>query len=255
MFKIAKYVLTDSLRNRFLIGYAAALMMVSFGFFYFQGDVIRSLNSLMSIVMFIIPLVTLVFSTTYFYNASEFIELMVSQPVKRSSIIIGEFTGVVVAQSMAYLIGIGIPVLLYAANPSGLTLLLSGFCMSLIFSSLALFAAMLSRDKAKGIGLALMFWLYFTVLYDGIVLAVMFSFSDYPLEKAVILLTALNPVDLGRVLVLLKLDISALMGYTGALYREFFGSSSGTWVVILLMMSWVAVPLTVATRIFRKKNL
>jgi Cu-processing system permease protein len=79
-----------------------------------------------------------------------------------------------------------------------------------------------SKDKARGIGAALLLWFYFALIYDGIVLLILFTFSDYPLEKLTLLLSALNPIDLGRIFIMLKMDISALMGYTGALYEDFW---------------------------------
>jgi Cu-processing system permease protein len=65
-----------------------------------------------------------------------------------------------------------------------------------------------------------MLWFYFSLIYDGLLLFFLFQFSDYPLEKAMIVLSSLNPIDLGRILILLKLDIAALMGYTGAVFDE-----------------------------------
>ncbi len=37
-------------------------------------------------------------------------------------------------------------------------------------------------------------------------------------------LSALNPIDLSRILILLQLDVSAMMGYTGAVFKDFFGT-------------------------------
>lgn len=54
------------------------------------------------------------------------------------------------------------------------------------------------------------------------VLSVIQLLTDYPLEKATLTLVLLNPVDLGRILMLMQLDISALMGYTGAFFQQFF---------------------------------
>jgi Cu-processing system permease protein len=51
------------------------------------------------------------------------------------------------------------------------------------------------------------------------------------------------------------MDISALMGYTGALYKNIFGTAMGMAVTLVLMMLWIAVPLISAVRIFQKKNL
>ena len=70
-----------------------------------------------------------------------------------------------------------------------------------------------------------------------------------------ILLTALNPVDLGRIMILLQLDISALMGYTGALYQKFFGSGYGMAFSVVLQFLWILIPMLFALKIFRKKDL
>ena len=95
----------------------------------------------------------------------------------------------------------------------------------------------------------------FALIYDGLVLAIIFTFSDYPLEKITLMLTSLNPVDLARIFIMLKMDISALMGYTGATYKEFFGSSSGTLYTLFIMLLWVAVPLFFAVRAFKRKDM
>jgi Cu-processing system permease protein len=54
---------------------------------------------------------------------------------------------------------------------------------------------------------------------------------------------------------MMKMDISALMGYTGAIYRDLFGTDMGMAITLLLMLFWVAIPLIAAVRIFQKKNL
>jgi Cu-processing system permease protein len=84
---------------------------------------------------------------------------------------------------------------------------------------------------------------------------ILFTFSDYPLEKLTLLLSALNPIDLGRIFIMLKMDISALMGYTGALYKDFFGSGSGIMFTIGIMLLWALIPLWLTVRAFKRKDL
>ena len=134
-------------------------------------------------------------------------------------------------------------------------LVVCGLLLTLAFVSMAFLATVLSRDKARGIGVALLLWFFFTILYDGIVLMSMFAFSDYPLEKAVIGLAFLNPVDLARIAMLLQLDAAALMGYTGALFQHFFGSTVGAGLSFLAMLLWIVLPLWLAVRVFRKKDI
>jgi len=98
-------------------------------------------------------------------------------------------------------------------------------------------------------------WFYFALIYDGLILLILFAFSDYPLEKLTLVLSALNPVDLGRIFIMLKMDVSALMGYTGALYQDFFGSFMGMLFTTGIMFLWAIIPLLGALRTFKKKDL
>jgi Cu-processing system permease protein len=84
---------------------------------------------------------------------------------------------------------------------------------------------------------------------------IIYSFNDYPLEKITLALIAFNPVDLARIIMLLQLDISALMGYTGAFYKNFFGSYVGVLFSSSLLLVWALIPLLMALRIFNKKDL
>jgi len=112
-----------------------------------------------------------------------------------------------------------------------------------------------TRDKAKGIGVAILLWLYFSILFDGLVLFLLFQFADYPLEKAMIGISAFNPIDLSRILVLLKMDVSALMGYTGAVFKDFFGTTTGLIIAILVLMFWSIIPVWLSVRKFNRKDL
>lgn len=255
MLRIIKYVLYDILQNRIVIGYTLFLLAVSLGLFNLSGDSTKGLVSLLNVVLIVTPLVSIIFATIHFYNASEFIELLAAQPIRRSVIVWSEFLGIAIAMKMAVLVGLGIPVLLFAPTATGLALVVVAAGLSVAFVSIALLAAVLTRDKAKGIGVALLLWFYFALLYDALVLFLMFFFADYPLEKAMLVVVSLNPIDLARVVVLLQMDISALMGYTGAIFREFLGTGWGIGFALIVLALWVFIPIRLAVRVFRRKDL
>jgi len=79
-------------------------------------------------------------------------------------------------------------------------------------------------------------------------------FSDYPLERVMLVLTVANPVDLARTLIVLRTDTSALMGYTGAVVEQFLGSGLGTMAAALGLLLWIAVPAWLALRAFEKRD-
>jgi len=205
--------------------------------------------------LIVLPLICGVFSTIYFYNSSEFIEILVAQPLKRKKVFRSILFGLIAALSLAFLAGVGIPLLLYAWDKTSLIFLVSGIVLTACFIAFALLAAVFTKDKAKGIGVTILFWFYFTLIYDGIVLFLLFQFSDYPIENYIIAISCLNPIDLVRILILLKIDIAAIMGYTGAVFREYFGSAGGTVLSDVVLLLWIYIPATVARRKFDRKDL
>ncbi len=252
---IVKHVLLDLIRNRIIMAYTFFLLAMSFGIFNMDENATKGIMSLMNLVLIFIPLVSIIFSTIYVYNSSEFIELLVAQPLKRRSLWLSIYAGLSLSLVLAFIVGVGIPVIIYDGTSTGFILLLSGVFQTLIFTGIALLASVITRDKAKGIGVSVLLWFFFTLIYDAIVLMLLFRFSDYPLEKPMIALSMLNPVDLSRILILLKLDISALMGYTGAVFSDFFGSASGMLLSALVLLVWAVIPVWLSMKKFQRKDL
>lgn len=255
MKKVVKYVVYDIIRNRFVMGYTLLLLILSFSFFGFESDPNKGLLSLLNVQLMVIPLVSIIFSTIHFYNSYEFIELLSAQPMSRKTLFFSQFLGICISLSLAFIVGIGLPTLYFDGSSRGLTLVGCGLLLTLIFVSVAFFAVVLTRDKAKGIGIALGLWFYLCILYDGLVLSLLVALSDYPLEKLSLILTALNPTDLARIIVIMQLDISALMGITGNLFQNFFGSSVGLTIALCLLLAWFVIPVGLAFRTFNKKDL
>ena len=255
IFRIVKYVLHDILRSRIAIAYTVFLFVAAAGLFNMGGDASKGLVSILSVVLMIVPLMSLVFATIHFYNSYEFIELLSAQPLRRNTILLGEYLGVSASLCTALLVGVGVPVLLYDRSVTGGCLIGAGLLLTFVFVALAFLGAVCTRDKARGMGVALLQWFFFALLFDGLVLLILFSFQDYPLEKATIGLVALNPIDLARTFVLLQMDVAALMGMTGAVMQEFLGSATGITYTVGVLLVWIAVPLLLALRVFGKKDL
>ncbi|MCR9063558.1 MAG: ABC transporter permease [Cytophagales bacterium] len=255
MKKVLKYVLYDILKNRFVIGYTLLLLLLSFAFFGFEVNPGKGVISLLNINLIVVPLVSIIFAATNFYNSYEFLELLSAQPLSRGTIFFSQYLGVCLSLSLAFLIGIGLPVLFFEGTMVGFRLVLTGLLLTLAYVSMAFWASVLTSDKAKGIGIALVIWFYFTIVYDGLVLTLFLSLSDYPMEKATIIFSLLNPTDLARILVLIKLDVSALMGITGAVFQDFFGSAKGVWISLTALCIWFIVPVFMAFKKFSNKDL
>lgn len=257
--KIFKYELSDVVRSKWVIVYAAFFFAVTEAFFQFGGGSESVMLSLMNVVLILVPLVCAIFGTMYLYNAREFTELMLSQPVQRSSLLAGLYTGLSVPLAASFVLGAGLPFALHgvqdAQQAATLALMLTiGVLLTFVFVALAALVATLFQDKVKGLATSVLGWLFFAVLYDGVILLLVNAFAAYPLEKPMIGATLLNPVDLGRVLLMLQFDISALMGYTGAVFQSFFGSGWGMGLSFGALILWLVVPLFFTFRLFQRRD-
>ena len=255
MSKLIKHILTDLVRNRVMIAYLIFLLVSSLTIFNMQDTAAKGIVSMLNIILWIIPMISMVFSAIYLYNSSEFIELLLSQPLQRRTIWSSLFVGLAISFTVCFIIGYGIPMLLYANVIAGWITMLAGIFLSLIFVAIAMLIVVQTRDKARGIGKVILLWLYFSIIFDGLILMFIFQFADYPIEKPMVILSFFNPIDLARIMALLQLDISALMGFTGSLFREFFGSISGQILSIIVMIIWILVPYFLSLYKFNRKDL
>lgn len=255
MSRIAHIVIMDILKNRIVFVYTLILSILSWSLFALEDNSSKGLLSLLNIILLTVPLVSVIFSTIYIYNSQEFIQLLLSQPLKRKTIWTGLFYSLGLSLSLAFLVGAGIPIFIFAPTEIAWTMALSGCAISIVFVSLALLSTVFTKDKARGIGIAIVLWLFFSLLYDGLVIFISFQFADYPIEKLLVGIVSLNPIDLARILILLKLDVSAMMGQTGAIFRNFFGTSVGIVFTTLILGLWMWLPYRFSSRIFEKMDL
>lgn len=255
MIKIFRHIVIDILRSKVAFIYTFLLLIISLSVFSLQDSSAKGILTLLNVILILMPLMSLIYSTIYFYNNVEFIELLLSHPVKRNTLFLALYLGVSLALIIAFLIGVAVPLAIIDFSQTSILFIVSGIILTAVFVSLAMLASVLTRDKTKGIGVAIMVWVFFAVIYDALVLLIMFQLSDYPIEKIMIAFSSLNPIDLTRILILLKLDNAAIMGYTGALFIDFFGNSFGIILSTIILLCWVAIPFFIALRKFKRKDL
>jgi Cu-processing system permease protein len=255
MNRLIKIILLDILKNKIVLAYTLILAILSWSSFALEDNSAKGLLTILNVILFTVPLVSVLFATIYLYNSSEFIELLLSQPVKRAKIWLSLFIALCLSMVMAFFAGAGIPLLVNSPDAVGFMMITTGCLISIIFVALAFLSSILTRDKAKGIGISIMTWLYFALLFDGIVLFLLFQLAEYPIENAMVGITALSPIDLARIQILLHLDVSAMMGYTGAIFKDFFGTSAGLIISFILLCLWAFIPFFISLKKFKHKDL
>jgi Cu-processing system permease protein len=256
--KVMRHEVRNVIRGRAVSGYGVFLLLTAAGLIRMGGGVDRILPSLANVILLAVPLVSIVFTTVFLYDGRAFNELLLSHPVERKDLFRGLYLGLVLPLSGAVLLGVGAPVVASAGpgsllGPAGLVLA-SGLLLTAVFVALGFLVACSVGDAARGLGAAILLWLLLTLVYDGAVLLGSHALAAYPLDRPMLVAMLLNPVDLARLLTLMAVDASVLMGYTGAVFQDFFGSGVGWTVALAALAGWVALPYRMALRRFRRMD-
>jgi len=259
MLKILKYSFYDLIRSKWSYVYLAFYLLLGFVLLFLNNDLDKAVITLMNVIIILVPLIGTIFGVMYYYSSKEFTELLLAQPIKRSSIFIGQYLGVALSLTMSLVIGLGVPFILYGLFESAAIwdfslLLVTGALLTLIFTALAFNIALYNEDKIKGFSYAILLWLFMAVIYDGLFMLSLIVFDTYPLDKFTLIATVFNPIDLSRILILLKLDISALFGITSAIFNQFFGTSLGLIFALGMLSLWVILPVWNIKRKAQKKD-
>ena len=259
MLKILKYSFFDLMRSRWSYVYFTFYLILGFLLLFLNNDIDKAIITIMNIIIVLTPLIATIFGVMYYYNSREFTALLLAQPIKRSTIFMGQYLGIAISLTLSLALGLGIPFLLYGLSVSAAIfdftlLLIVGAFLNFIFVALAYNIALSTENKIKGFGYAILMWLFLAVIYDGAFLVSLMYFNDYPLDNFSLAATMFNPIDLSRILILLKLDISALLGYTGAVFQQFFGTSMGIISSLGVLLIWVILPVLIIIKKSNKKD-
>ena len=259
MFKIFKYAFYDLLRSKWLLFYLLFYVLLSAALYLLNHSLDKSILGIFNIIILLTPLVSLVFGIIYYYNNREYIELLLTQPISRKQIFNGLYLALGISLTVCQWLGILIPLSIggiFTSDELGnlFVLLIGGGFLTFIFSTLALLLGLGNENRLGGFSKSILLWLLLAVIYDGLFLLILLFFSDYPLEYPSISLSLANPIDLTRIFVMLKLDHSSLMGYTGAVFNRFFGSNLGIGLSLSCLVLWVLVPYWFARRKLMRKD-
>ncbi len=251
--------LREAWRGRWLAGLTIGLMVCGELLIRFSGGGATTLVSLLDVALILTPLAGLVVGTMQVHNAREVTELLLAQPLERRRLFVAQYLGAALPLAAALTIGLLAPFAWHGLllGPDAWRLVaLAGAASALAMVSLALAFVIALRvdDRVRALGLALTVWLVGAVLWDGVILLLALLFGNAPIEIPLLVMLALNPFDLARVLLLLGSDAAAMLGYTGAVLQQVLGTAAGRAALTGALVLWTVVPLWAAGRTFARKD-
>jgi Cu-processing system permease protein len=266
---IARQELTVAVRNRwtliFAVVFGSLVLAISYfgtvtaGEIGFQGFN-RTIASLLSLVLYLIPLVALTMGTQSFLRSGAD-EMLYAQPVSRAEILIGKLLGLFVAMIAATFIGFGLGGLVIATQSDasdflGYPIFIAlSLVLVLVFLALSIFAAAVSRRRIKAYGVALLIWFFFVIFYDLLVLGGSLLLRERSANYFIFASLFGNPVDMVRVAGLISLQGGEVFGAAGAALLKFLGGEvRAVFALVAGLLLWIVTPLFISFRLLRKQD-
>jgi Cu-processing system permease protein len=220
----------------------------------------RTAVSLLSLALYLLPLVGLVLGAHAFGVENGGTELLLAQPISRGSVLLGRAAGLAATLVLVSAIGFGLAglVVMVGAGAAGLT----GYLLVAVGSTVVGLAGLAvgvllgvrARRRLTAVAMALVFWVVLAVLFDFLAIALLQFTGDGEPGPLLLVLLAANPIDGMRALGLVGLGADVLLGPTGAALSRLMGPSGGAVLVVAALLGWCAVPLALATQTYRRRD-
>ncbi len=255
----------DRIRNRWVLAVALVFTAFALVIAYFgaaqQGTVgFRSIDltiaSLVSLVIYLIPLIALVLGFDAIVGERErgSLDLLLSMPITRLELLLGKYLGLAAALTFSTIAGFGLVAIVLSARLDLNALyhyvgfMFSSVLLGCAFLSLAVMLSVFAADRTRASGLAIATWFFFVLVFDLLLLgALVVTGGQWGGEIFPYLLLA-NPADVFRILNIFSLDdVRTLYG----LATVFPPSLANPWLLGLVMLAWIVVPLGIASWRFR----
>ena len=225
-------------------------------------DFSRTSVSLVQLVLLLVPLTALVIGVLSLSPERGASEILFSQPVSRTTILLGRLLGLFQALAGAQAIGFGAAglVVFSQAGDQGiggfLLLVLGSLLMTAVFLGIAAVVACGSAGRSRPLALALVIWFVAVLLYDVAALGLASLLPSGSASRLLILAVLLNPVDAVRTGTLLAIEGTAAFGAASLAFLRFTGgAANAAWLLSFSLLVWVVLPAAFAAWLLKKADL
>lgn len=269
--RIARQELLVNIRNKWTIIFAVVfgVLVVSISYigimaegFSGMQNFTRTSASILNLVLYIVPLVARIMGTLSFTSDRGTTELLFSQPVFRSEILLKKILGLFYSLSLSMVSGFFVAggIISSVTGAEGLLqylmFVMLSLILALVFLVVAVMIATANRRKSKSFGISLFAWFFFVLFYDLIVLGVSLFFKGQTANYILFLSLFGNPVDMVRVASLIILDNVSIFGAAGAALLRFLGGSGMSVVLLVLsLFVWIGIPIAFSHRMLNKQDI
>ncbi len=261
----------DGLRNRWVAGITVVLALFAMAISYFGAaasgmvgftSLSTTIVSLSSLAIFLIPLIALILAYDSIVGEEEqgTLILLLTYPLKRSELLAGKFAGHAAMMALSTLLGFGSAGLLIAVFSEQVALgeLLVAYSMFIatsillgwVFVALAYLVSVMSLEKSRASGVALLIWFAFVFVFDLLLLGLLVATGGAVGDDLFGWLLLLNPTDIFRLINLGGFEATQIQSGLASIADKQMIQPLVLWSSLL---AWIVIPCLVAAWRFNKR--
>lgn len=249
---IARRELKMGFRNPWAYSFLALFCTFSLGLLLIHANNVVEgytavTGSMLSLILYLLPLMTLFlgsFSLTSEREDGSW-QLLSTYPIGTLSFVLGKYTGLAAVLLTIVAFGYGLMGLVsgllgmaFAADTYFLFLTFSAGLV-LLFLTLALFIGSLSRNRWQALTISVAVWFFAVIGWPTFLIAGLGLLPYLWIKPALIVLTMLNPAELVRLFVVVKLGGGSVLGPEYYQWVEWISRPGGSLLFLAVCAAWV----------------
>lgn len=241
--------------SRWFLFYVISFNVILYVLHYFANQTEQIYASTLNAVLYVHFIAVLIFSTLNWQHSTDFVALVLSQPVNRRDVFWARLIAFIVCVSL--FTGFSLILQLGAMLSLGQlqNLLLAQILIQAVAAGMGFCIAIAVEDRLKAISVVGVWIVLFAFALDAFTLTIMIQFSNFPLEKAVLGLSLFNPLALLKYQSLMEQNNSLWLGYAGVLLTRAWKSGVLQIASTLALTVWIFLPTLAGAWWFNKKDL
>ncbi|MEK3660314.1 ABC transporter permease [Paenibacillus sp. FSL F4-0236] len=204
-------------------------------------------GSMLSLILYLLPLMTLFlgsFSLTSEKEEGSW-QLLSTYPIGTLSFILGKYVGLAVVLLTVVAFGYGLMGMIsgflgmaYDSTTYFLFLFFSAGLV-LLFLTIALFIGSLSRNRWQALTVSVAVWFFTVIGWPTFLIAFLGLMPYLWIKPLLVVFTILNPAELVRLFVVIKLGGGSVLGFEYYQWVEWINGSKGSLLFMVVCLVWM----------------
>lgn len=268
---IAEKEMLDAVRNRWFHVFVVFFFLLSASIIHFGlagsgGIGLESFNrataSLLNLILFVIPLFTLILGGSSITGEREqgTWMLLMSKPITAAELVLGKYLGLASSMVLAIMIGFGLIGILTAFrfSPSEakayFMFVLLSILLTLSFLSLAILISAAAKRRVTAVVGGIIVWFVAVMLYDIAVMGGAKLFAGKMVDYFLLVSLLANPVDSIRILGIVHLGGETVFGPSLVSLTRLLSDVSSNILLLSGITIWMVVPLSLAISVIQRRG-